>query len=688
MNEDARHTAGITTRLIVSYVRRRLGEDGVRRLLELAGDARPVEVLEDETSWSSYDQKIALFEAAADVTADPWVARRIGESVLGEQLGGLVRVALGALGTPQLVLRSIARANVKFSTSATMRTMATSPTGGVVAYRLHDGHQPSVHDCRYNQGLLSQVPALFGLPPAEITHTHCQVEGAGECIYEVRWSRRRRWRGPWQARASASAPAAEGLDHQLAELGRTVTDLISTDDLQEVLARIAARAGSAVHAQHHLLAVRVHGRAHIHADGLGPERAQRLGHQLLATGSVALDGAQPLLAAVASARCHYGWLVAFQPEDAGFLPTERQHLATYAGLAAASLDVSVALQEARRSSAIGAALLRLSHQLAGVQDLLAVARRAAEAAPSVAGSHRASLLLWDQETRSMRTAASVGFEGLDAQAAQFEVPWDATPQLWTQLTDSQPVLLDRGAADPFVREALETYGHGAVAVTPIRAQGELTGLLLASWLEGHEGDTGDAAHLDGLAGIADQAGLAITRVRLLDEVRYAASHDDLTGLASRQLFTDRVERALTDNRRSDLGCAVAFIDLDGFKQVNDTHGHAAGDEVLVEVAARIRAAVRETDSVARLAGDEFAVLLRDLADPTAIDRVAGALRATLRRPYQVGGGTAHLSASIGVACAPEHGTSAGELLRAADIAMYEVKHGGAGDGFLVAARST
>jgi diguanylate cyclase (GGDEF)-like protein len=686
VSDDGRHTAGVTTRLIVAFIRRRLGEGAIAWLLELAGETRPVEVLENEATWSSYRQKIALFEAAASLTGDPRVAERIGASVLHEQLGGLTRLVLATLASPQRLLRSIARANIKFSTSATMRAIETRPTGGVVAYRLHDEHEPNPHDCHYNQGLLSQVPVLFGLPAATVEHPHCQVEGDPECVYELRWPRRRRWRVRRRRDQARSQDLIdEGLRQQLAELGEAVADLVSAEDLDRVLPRIAQRAGAAVRAQHHLLAIRNEDGEHLLGDGIDPAEVTRLGHALLQTGFLDVPEAQVLTARVASARRDYGWLAAFNDTDAAFLPTEQDHLEIYAGLVAAALDVTSALQEERRSSELSAALLELSHQLAEEASVEGIATRAAQATTRVVGSDRASLLLWDEAAGRMTTTAVVGYGELTEQARAFEIPWGATPELERIFENPQPVRIDAETADPFVTDALAAFGHHSVVAVPIVGDDQLLGLVLATWLEERSKIPDTDTALAGLTGISQQTAQAIVRLRLLDEVRHAATHDGLTGLANRQLFHDRVELALADNRRSGRGCAVAFIDLDGFKRINDDHGHLAGDALLVEVARRIRAAVRETDSVARLAGDEFAVLLRDLEDRGPIDLVAPRVSEALHQPVEVDGALLPLRASIGVAIAPAHGKQADELVKAADRTMYEVK--AAGGGYRIAGQS-
>jgi diguanylate cyclase (GGDEF)-like protein len=675
VSEDGRDTAGVTTRLIVAYTRRHLGETGVSELLRHAGETRPVEVLEDESMWSSYRQKIALFDAAERLTGDPWVARRIGESVLIEQLGAIVRIVVGALGSPQQVLRSVARANVKFSTSATMATISSAPGHAVVSYRLHDEHTPSRHDCRYTQGILTQATVLFGLPPARITHPHCQVDGADECVYELTWPRWRWWSRilTWRWRGGM---AAESLRDQVAELERTVADLVATDDLDSVLTKIATRASAAVHAQRHLLVVRVGDRVTIKADGLDDEVAGALGRELLAHGNVDLPDEVLLVAPIASSRRTYGWLAAFLPADAGFLPVEQEHLEAYSGLAAAALDVTTSLDAVRHTSEVNAALLRLSRQLAHEADERAIATRVAEAAPIVVGSHQASVLLWDDAANAMVTVATVGYDELTAAARDFTVPADATPVLTTIFADPTPQRFERGRVDHFVDAALERFDQEAVTVGPIVVNDAVVGLVLASEVRG-TGSNGDrSSQLAAVAGLADQAGIAIDRLRLLSSAVHAANHDQLTGLPGRGLFNDRLERALTDIRRSERIAAVFFIDLDGFKAVNDTYGHAAGDAVLREVADRLRGSVRAGDSVARMSGDEFAVLLRDLPEEDVAIRSARKLVTVLGRVYDLGEVSCRLGASLGVAVAPRHGETPEELLRAADTAMYRAKRVG------------
>ncbi|MFG2996026.1 putative bifunctional diguanylate cyclase/phosphodiesterase [Streptomyces sp. NPDC048340] len=171
------------------------------------------------------------------------------------------------------------------------------------------------------------------------------------------------------------------------------------------------------------------------------------------------------------------------------------------------------------------------------------------------------------------------------------------------------------------------------------------------------------------------------RVRLQAQLQHSAEHDPLTDLPNRALFTRRVRQALAGRRSGDHSTAVLFIDLDGFKAVNDTIGHQAGDELLIEAARRLQDSVRAGDTAARLGGDEFAALIvgdggRDRsAREYQVHEIADRLRTTLGRPYRISGNEVRVAASIGVAFA-DPGITPSDLMRNADLAMYRAKAGG------------
>jgi diguanylate cyclase (GGDEF)-like protein/PAS domain S-box-containing protein len=174
--------------------------------------------------------------------------------------------------------------------------------------------------------------------------------------------------------------------------------------------------------------------------------------------------------------------------------------------------------------------------------------------------------------------------------------------------------------------------------------------------------------------VADQVGTAIERVRMQEQLQHMARHDALTGLPNRQLFLDRLDAALARAVRSGGGFALLYLDLDGFKQVNDRHGHAAGDALLCEVARRVQQAVRDVDTVGRIGGDEFVVLLEGVDNPTDAALIAAKIGQRFERPISAAGQALQISPSIGHALYPFNGVSAAQLLEHADIAMYRAKH--------------
>jgi diguanylate cyclase (GGDEF)-like protein len=172
------------------------------------------------------------------------------------------------------------------------------------------------------------------------------------------------------------------------------------------------------------------------------------------------------------------------------------------------------------------------------------------------------------------------------------------------------------------------------------------------------------------------AGYVATLLWERARIERRAQHDSLTGLPNRTLFLDRLARAVAHAVRNEGTVAVMFIDLDKFKEVNDTFGHPAGDQLLVEVAARMRRVLRDEDTVARIGGDEFAILLPHVADFEGVVTVAEKLMAAIRRPIALGVGETLVTPSIGISVFPQDGEEAEQLVSSADAAMYRAKEDG------------
>jgi diguanylate cyclase (GGDEF)-like protein len=166
------------------------------------------------------------------------------------------------------------------------------------------------------------------------------------------------------------------------------------------------------------------------------------------------------------------------------------------------------------------------------------------------------------------------------------------------------------------------------------------------------------------------------REKVTAELNFLANHDALTGLPSLRLCKDRLDRSLAEARRNQQKSAVMFLDLDGFKEINDTYGHEFGDLVLKVTADRIKAEIRETDTVARIGGDEFVIILSRVPELEIVERIASSLIRQISQAIRIVKYEVSVSASIGIALYPEHGSTSEDLIRTADKAMYLVKNSG------------
>ena len=212
-----------------------------------------------------------------------------------------------------------------------------------------------------------------------------------------------------------------------------------------------------------------------------------------------------------------------------------------------------------------------------------------------------------------------------------------------------------------------------VFVKPLVHGEQLRGVLLATF---QSGAVAADAELDSLRELANRIAVATSAAEREQQLFRRAHFDALTGLPNRQLCHDRLGQALAVARRQEQKLAVLFIDLDGFKHVNDSLGHPAGDQLLREISVRLRSAVRATDTVARLGGDEYVVILPSVHGPLEVEVLVGSIMEALKWPFLVNGEQCLIGASVGVTMFPDDGGTAEELLRKADTAMYSAKEGG------------
>jgi diguanylate cyclase (GGDEF)-like protein len=224
-------------------------------------------------------------------------------------------------------------------------------------------------------------------------------------------------------------------------------------------------------------------------------------------------------------------------------------------------------------------------------------------------------------------------------------------------------------------EIQRQLGIAAAIHVPLRAGDSFLGVLIVSVFDRPERLRPTPDLLDRLSGVAAQATTALQNGRLLDEMTHQALHDQLTGLANRLQFTDQL-RAAIDRAREDLRpVTLLYVDLDGFKPVNDEFGHDVGDQLLVAVAKRMLGCTRPEDTVARLGGDEFAVLIGSNTAARDAEDVSDRLAQALTDPFMIEGHHLQIGASIGRALFPIDADGPDGLLRAADAAMFEVKRG-------------
>jgi diguanylate cyclase (GGDEF)-like protein/PAS domain S-box-containing protein len=225
---------------------------------------------------------------------------------------------------------------------------------------------------------------------------------------------------------------------------------------------------------------------------------------------------------------------------------------------------------------------------------------------------------------------------------------------------------DRESANAMIRGLVEgRMRHGTLLHRNYRKDGSVI------WVEWHHSALRDEG--GAVISILSLAQDVSSRIQAEERLQFMATHDGLTSLPNTVLLNDRLEAALARARRARTRVGVMFLDLDHFKDVNDTLGHRVGDALLRELARRVRATLRQTDLLARISGDEFVVVLEDVADDYAPEHVAHKILEEVRRPFLLDGNEIHVSCSLGLALHPEDGADAETLLKNADAAMYHAK---------------
>jgi len=659
---------------LLAVVHQTGGDAGVEQVLEMAGERRSAADLRRPDGWSSYDQGLALFRAAAQVLGDPDIGRKAGVEVFRQYAGTEVLALLRSIGSPADMLRAYPAISAKQSTITRAEVVEVDETHGLISV-ITPNHTRDRLFCEYTLGALSQFPVLFGMEPADVEEQECQTRGDSRCLVRVGWDPTSSVEASLEREVVVLREQVLVLTKRFESLESVAKELASTRDVNSMLETITRRAGVAVRAPRYLLVAQLPGDAspRIHHVGFTEEEAEAAASDVLHSDSNAADSSR-LVVDIESTRGHFGRLAAFYPENYQFLPQERSLLMAYAGHAAAALETAAALDESRDRNTTLSALLALGKALAEMSSRAEVAQRLADAMPEVAGAEEAHVLLWDPGDALLTRVAST--------AQPFPDTMDTRPSalsnggVFNRLLEITTPTFVSTSSDPVLASILTLTGLSSAVVVPIAARNTIFGALVVG-SDGHDLRVDDVLR-ERLGGVASLAATALDGVALLDEIRHQALHDPVTDLANSRLFEDRVTQSLSISRRSGSRLALLFVDLDWFKFVNDTHGHKVGDELLRAVAERLLVTVREEDTVARIGGDEFGILLREVAHPNDAAIVAGKLVEALGAPFVVRGLTLLIGASVGVTMFPENADTYDSVVSRADSAMYQAKADGRG----------
>jgi diguanylate cyclase (GGDEF)-like protein len=659
-----RHFAGTLTRMVLDHIRDHAPAGSVDDLLRRAGETRSVDELTDDTTWSSYDEFRHLLEAAAAVLGGPERLVDIGESA-AIAAGSMPETieALQGLGSPAALFAALEDGQSGITTILDTQTEERDPTTWVIRNKFKPGFEPFAEFCAFSTGLNSMSPRIFGFTDVDVVEETCTRRGDEYCATVIHWNA-----SDEQARQIAFLQTrCELLERRLEGFQRTVADLVSAEDLETTLSRVVDACARAIRAPAFVLALREMPWSvrRVYAEGIDDERAADIAARVLDPGA---GGTLPgVTVEVSSTQRHYGTIFAADP-DGSVMRHEVVVLEAYARLAATALDSATSLEEARRQAQTARAQAALSATLAEIASTGEMVANLARAVPAIVDCDRAAFAFTDEAKGTARIVATHGYDPRTAtMLLDLEVPFE------NELIDTMRFYtLD--AAPPHLHDLMVANGLVAMAAVSVAIEGATAGSLIAAVTERPERLAPTAELDERLRGLAGLASTALRNTRLVEQIRHQALHDSLTGLPNRALILDRVEQMLSRARRNRTPCAALFIDLDGFKKVNDTFGHDVGDRLLENVAARLTATLRESDTIGRLGGDEFVVLLEESSLDAGPELVAERIREVMRMPFTVRGvGHTTLSVSTSIGIAAGDRSSAADLLRDADVALYQAK---------------
>lgn len=333
------------------------------------------------------------------------------------------------------------------------------------------------------------------------------------------------------------------------------------------------------------------------------------------------------------------------------------------------IGVARDVSELKQAQALQAAIYSISEAAHAAKDLVALFQQIHQIIDQLLPALGFCVGLYDAQTKQLNfpyhveeqdqgSSALESSTGICLEVVRSGQPLLLTPETLNSTLACLPTMVDVGA---FCWLGVPLYS----------TQGTIGALVL-------KGCAGSVLytekHLELLQFVAIQVVTAIERKSLYDRLQHMAQYDELTGLPNRAFLYDRLKVALAKGERSGGRVCVIFLDLNKFKQVNDSFGHAVGDLLLQEVAVRLKKSVRDGDTVARIGGDEFVMLLESVEQAETAARVAEEIRLALSHPMDLDGRNFHIRPSIGIAHYPEHGDGIAQLLKYADEAMYADKN--------------
>jgi diguanylate cyclase (GGDEF)-like protein/PAS domain S-box-containing protein len=332
------------------------------------------------------------------------------------------------------------------------------------------------------------------------------------------------------------------------------------------------------------------------------------------------------------------------------------------------LRIAVArdVTERKRAESMQAALYAISEAAHTAEDLLSMFQLIHHIIGKLLPATNFSVAMYDESNDQLSFPYCTG-DNEEASELQKTVVGTLCAEV---IRTRQPLLLEPGSPATLPEElrALNDSNVPCWLVVPLNLHKGTIGALI---LKGNP-DGAHYTHQDKelLQFVSTQIATAIERKQLQARLKYLAQYDGLTGLPNRGLLYDRLKMALARTRREQRQMSLLYLDLNNFKQVNDSLGHAAGDELLQEVANRLTQCVRDLDTVARMGGDEFVVLLENIQSPEYASNVAKKIRNAISQPIKIEGCSLRILPSIGIALYPDHGDEVQQLLRHADKAMY------------------